>query len=153
MEIIRQALDAVTNARNLLSGYITVLNDEERISLPKMGEKSLSFVEKTGELSALNPQLCPPFFDPEGFRIDLEDAVNLRGLANVLKQFSQEVSDTMMCAGSEAYTQSLMNYATFGTAAKNKIPGAEALYEELKKRFPKNQGRKGAAADADAPAE
>jgi hypothetical protein len=41
-----------------------------------------------------------------------------------------------MVAGSEAYQSSLIFYNSVKMAARQDIPGAKAIYEELKKRFP-----------------
>jgi hypothetical protein len=41
-----------------------------------------------------------------------------------------------MTAGSEAYQAALIFYNSVKIAASQGIPGAKAVYEELKKRFP-----------------
>jgi hypothetical protein len=41
-----------------------------------------------------------------------------------------------MIAGSEAYQAALMFYKSVKMAAAQDIPGAKAVYEELKTRFP-----------------
>jgi hypothetical protein len=76
-----------------------------------MGDKSLAFVEKAEELAKNNPQFCPSYFDAEGLRIDLSDAVNLRPLANRLQQIQCDMEETMMVSGNEAITQALHSTA------------------------------------------
>jgi hypothetical protein len=54
---------------------------------------------------------------------------------NPLQQLSREVDDTAMLAGSEAFTQTLSFYNSVKQAARDNQPGAQALFDELKKRF------------------
>jgi hypothetical protein len=53
------------------------------------------------------------------------------------------VEDTIMVAGSEAYHAALAVYHNVQTAAKQDIPGAKAIYEDLKNRFPGGKRRSG----------
>jgi len=48
----------------------------------------------------------------------------------------------MTMAGSEAYIASLSFYNSAKDAAKRDIPGAKAVYEDLRLRFPQANGRK-----------
>jgi hypothetical protein len=45
--------------------------------MAKMGEKTLSFVEKAHEFAQQNPNLVPPFLDMAAFDTDFADAHNL----------------------------------------------------------------------------
>jgi hypothetical protein len=100
-----------------------------------MGDKSLAFVEKACELASVNPQFAPSYFNLEELKIDLADASNLLKLSNRLQQFSRKIEDTAMLAGSEAFTQALTFYNSVKQAARDNVPGAQPLFEELKKRF------------------
>jgi hypothetical protein len=136
-EIIDQALGKVNEAAASLDGYLYPLTSDDRQSVLKMGDKSLPFVEKTSELAKANPQFCPSYFNLDDLNIDLADVVNLRVLLNRLQQLTREVEDTIMLAGSEAYTQALSFYNAVKQAARDNVPGAEILLEELQKRFVK----------------
>jgi hypothetical protein len=132
---VEQALGKIDEAFDILRPNLYSLTPDDRQKLLKMGDKSLAFVEKTGELAASNPQFAPSYFNLDEFNIDLADAVNLRTVANRLQQLSREVDDTAMLAGSEAFTQALSYYNSVKQAARDNIPGAQALFDELKKRF------------------
>ncbi|MDR1338862.1 MAG: hypothetical protein LBK58_02225 [Prevotellaceae bacterium] len=134
-EAIEQALRKIDEAIAILHPNLYSLTPDDRQRLLKMGDKSLAFVEKTGELAETNPQFAPSYFDLSEFKTDFADAVNLRTVANRLQQFSREVDDTAMLAGSEAFTQALSYYNSVKQAARDNIPGAQALFDELKKRF------------------
>jgi hypothetical protein len=134
-DVVNEALRKFTEGYDILHPYLLALTTEERGSILKMGDKSVALVEKTVELAETNPQFCPPFFHLEDLKIDLADAVNLRVIRNRLQQLTREVDDTMMIAGSEAFTQTLSFYNVVKQAARDKIPGAQPLFDELKKRF------------------
>jgi hypothetical protein len=106
-----------------------------------MGEKTLSFVEKAHEAAAENPNLVPPFLDMAAFDIDFANAHNLRSLLLLTQQLHENVDDTTMVAGSEAYQFALIFYNSVKMAARQDIPGAKAIYRELKKRFPGHRHR------------
>jgi hypothetical protein len=149
-----QAIPAALLAENLtkmgeiatsLKPYLVNLTPEERRSLPKLGNKSLSFGEKAFEYAEANPELYPAFLNLEDFKIDMQDATGLRVLGITAQQISQGIEDTVMLAGSEAYHQALLFYGNVKTAAASNIPGAKTIYEDLKARFP-TTGRRAVAA-------
>ena len=134
----------IDEATEVLRPYLYPLKPEDRQSMLKMGDKSLAFVEKTSELAASNPQFCPSYLNLDELNIDIADAVNLRALNNRLQQLSREIEDTIMLAGSEAFTQSLSFYNSVKQAARDNVSGAESLFEELKKRFTTGRPKKNA---------
>jgi hypothetical protein len=134
-ELIEQVLKKIDEAIALLDGYLHSLTPEDRQKLFKMGDKSLALVEKTSELASTNPQFMPSYFNLADLNLDLADAVNLRILSNRLRQFLNEIDDTMMLAGSEALTQSLSFYNSVKQATRDNVPGAQPVFDELKKRF------------------
>jgi hypothetical protein len=141
-DIIDQVLGKFDEGIALLRPYLNPLTPEDRRTILKMGDKSLALVEKTSELAATNPQFCPSYFSLADLNIDLTDAVNLRVLLNRLEQITREVDDTVMLAGNEAFTQTLIFYNAVRQAADDNVPGARALYDELKKRFVIGRPRK-----------
>jgi hypothetical protein len=70
------------------------------------------------------------------FRTDFVDAHGLWTLHNLVMQLEEGISDTEMTAGSEAYQATLVFYKSVKMASAQDIPGAKAVYEELKTRFP-----------------
>jgi hypothetical protein len=113
-----------------------------------MGEKTLSFVEKSHDFALQNPNFCPPYLDMEAFNADFADAHNLQTLNNTALQLHESTDDTAMLAGSEAYQAALIFYNSVKIAARQDIPGAKAVYEELRKRFPGTK-RRSSGSEAD----
>jgi hypothetical protein len=142
VSIPQQELEVIkSNLRTVLAAlllYAKVLTAQERHDFPKMGEKTLSFVEKALELATEYPELCPDFVNIEEFKIDFADATGLRTLKNTADQVSQIIDDIILLAGSEAYQSALSFYSYVRLLTDRNVPQAKTVYEELKKRFPKN---------------
>jgi hypothetical protein len=102
-----------------------------------MGNKTLSFVEKALEYARRYPQLCPSYLNIKDFDIDMADAIGLRTVHISARQLFDNIDDTVMIAGSEAYKAALIFYNAVKAAAEQNIPGAKEIYSELKARFPR----------------
>ncbi|MDR1369585.1 MAG: hypothetical protein LBJ72_05595 [Dysgonamonadaceae bacterium] len=121
---------------SILLPYVTPLTPDERRIMAKMGEKTLSFVEKAHEFAVQNPNLVPPYLDMQAFDIDFADAHNLLAALLISQQLHENIDDTSMVAGSESDQAALVFYNSVKMAARQDIPGAKAVFEELRKRFP-----------------
>jgi hypothetical protein len=140
--VLTQAQTKLDEARALLAPYMLALTPAERRELPKMGEKTIAFVEKAYDFARQNPNLVPPYLEVDAFGIDFSDAHGLWTLLNTVQQFEQSIDDTEMIAGSEAYQAALVFYKSVKMAAAQDVPGAKAVYEELKTRFPRTGRRR-----------
>jgi hypothetical protein len=140
--ILTQAQAKIDEAKTLLVPYLLALTPAERHELPQMGEKTIAFVEKAYDFARQNPNLIPPYLDLGAFGADFSDAHGLWTLLNTVQQLEEGIGDTEMTAGSEAYQAALVFYKSVKMAAAQDIPGAKAVYEELKTRFPQRGGRR-----------
>jgi hypothetical protein len=136
VNVLAQAQSLAEQLRTLLNPYVHPLTPAERHDIPKMGEKTLSFVEKAYELAGLNPDLRPSYLKMETFAIDFNDAHNITPLFVTIRQTAENIDDTRMLAGSEAYHAALTFYNAVKRAAADDVPGAKSVYEALKARFP-----------------
>ncbi|MDR2193757.1 MAG: hypothetical protein LBP19_04725 [Treponema sp.] len=143
--VLTQAQTKIDEARTLLAPYLLALTPAERQGLPKMGEKTIGFVEKAYDFARQNPNLVPPYLEIDAFGVDFADAHGLWTLLNSVQQLEEGIDDTEMIAGSEAYQAALVFYKSVKMAAAQDVPGAKAVYEELKTRFPKTGRRRGAS--------
>ncbi|MCG8581886.1 MAG: hypothetical protein MI866_18310 [Bacteroidales bacterium] len=142
-DILMEAKSKLDEVGALMDTYLITLTKDERISRLKMGEKSLAFVTKAHEYSKQFPELRPSFFTQEEFDIDVETATGLLPIESALKSLSSQINDTVMQAGSEAYTQALLLYNNAKLAARNNVPGAKEVYDDLRSRFPNTRRRAG----------
>ncbi|MDR1215299.1 MAG: hypothetical protein LBK25_01295 [Treponema sp.] len=135
-DVLTQAQTKIDEVKTLLAPYVMALTPTERHELPKMGEKTISFVEKSYDFAKKNPNFVPTYLDIIAFGVDFDDAHGLWTLANSIRQLDENIEDTEMIAGSEAYQAALVFYKSVKMAAEQDIPGAKAVYEELRTRFP-----------------
>jgi hypothetical protein len=75
--------------------------------------------------------------------VDFADAHGLWGIQNKVRHLQETLDDTVMTAGSDAFHAALAFYNNVRRAAKQDVPGAKAIYEDLKARFPGGHRRRG----------
>jgi hypothetical protein len=134
-EKIAKALEAIKTLDEILREYLISLTAEDRKEVPKLGDRSLPFVNKTLDYSVTNPEFVPPYMSVPELRKDVEAVTQLNKIYWPLNQLVSHLSDTIMLAGSEAYSATLAYYNSVKQAAKMNVPGAKLIFEELSKRF------------------
>ncbi len=82
-----------------------------------------------------NPNLIPPYLDAAELIKDVILVKQLQPIQNLLNEFFDAVEGTYTAVGSEAYVESLTFYNTVRDASKRNVPGSEAIYQDLRKRF------------------
>lgn len=117
--------------------FLINLTPEERQSLPKMGDKTVAFVQKAIELAQQNPNLVPPYISLDELKKDFELSNKLKDILNAVARLFEKVSDTYIAVGSEAYTAALSFYNSAKAAAKMNVPGTDVIVNELAERFEK----------------
>ena len=127
---------AISILKEKLLPKLKTLTTDERVELPKMGDKTVAFVTKACEYCSQNPDLVPPFIDKNEFKIDVEAVESIRSIVNPLRQITDALNDTSLLSGSEAYQAALLFYNSVKSAGKSGIPSAEAIYNDLSARFP-----------------
>jgi hypothetical protein len=132
---VDKILDNIAECKSLLPGLKT-LTPKQRHECPKMGDASLPFVGKAKENCINNSNIAPPYLDITEFAIDVSDEAHLHTIETSVQQLLDAISDTRMLVGSEAYVAALMFYNSAKDAARHNIPGAKAIVDDLKKRFP-----------------
>ncbi|MDR2782966.1 MAG: hypothetical protein LBB48_03850, partial [Treponema sp.] len=108
--VLTQAQAKIDEARALLAPYMLALTAAERRELPKMGEKTIAFVEKAYDFARQNPNLVPPYLEVDTFGVDFADAHGFWTLLNTVQQLEEAIDDTELTAGSEAYQAALVFY-------------------------------------------
>jgi hypothetical protein len=134
-ELLNQILQRIDEAYNLLPVHVS-LNEDERTGGFKLGDKGVGFLEKGKDYMGQAPQFSPQYLDQtETFR-DANFSVKTNTIARKLMTFQKEVEDMCTIAGMEALSGILTYYNSVKNAAKDGIPAAKPIYEDLKKRFP-----------------
>ncbi|MCY1721408.1 hypothetical protein OU798_13715 [Prolixibacteraceae bacterium Z1-6] len=135
-EQVNQALQTLVT---VIESKLMTLTPEERKELPKMGDKTVAFVEKAVEYAQEYPQYMPAFIDVPEAKSDFEAVKDIRIIYNQLQRLCAEMDDSMTIAGSEAYTTALSVYKVLKNAASMGQPGAEKAVSELGERFPRGK--------------
>ena len=138
---VQTNLDAIKTA---LAPYLVSLTPEERKTMLRMADKTVAFVQKTTDYATTTPAFVPAFVELDELRQDVAAVAALTPLRQQLEQLALDTDSTMMTAGGEAYGHALTLYGNIKFLAKNKQPGAQAAYDDLRQRFPgsPNAGRK-----------
>jgi len=127
---------AIATLQTKLLPNLQTLTAQERIELPKMGDKTVAFVQKALEYGQQNKELVPSFLDMNALAIDVKAVQALRELAQGLNPITDALNDSMTLSGSEAYQGALVFYSNVKNAAKVKAPNAGTIYDDLSARFP-----------------
>ena len=138
-EVKQSVLQKLTEVDELLKPFLIALKPEERQSIPKMADGSAPFVGKTIGYCKTNPQFMPSYVNIPELEIDFKAVTDLTEFTYLCYKLRDGLKDTIVLSGSEAYVAALSYYNSVKNAAKMNVPGAKAIYEDLKKRF-ENQG-------------
>jgi hypothetical protein len=131
---IKQHIDGISA---ILDPKLHSLLPDEKRDLPKMGDKTVAFVEKALDYGEQYPIFIPNFINVPEAIIDFEAVRLLRNIYTPLNRLTNEIDDTMTLAGSEAYSSALSIYKILKNAATMGQPGAKEAAAELKNRFPR----------------
>lgn len=66
-----QIKTAITTLKTKLLPNLKTLSADERHELPKMGDKTVSFVKKTLDYCSSNTDIVPPFLDVAALKTDV----------------------------------------------------------------------------------
>lgn len=138
-----QALDAVRaniNAIRQQMPFLVGLTVEERVTMPKINEANKIFVEDCVNVMQNNGEFLPAYLDVAEVQRDLTLFSQLDAISVQLEKLLEQINDTKMLAGSEAFGTSLAAYRLFAAAAKAGLPGADSAYDRLKARFAQQGG-------------
>ena len=135
-EVLYNARMKLDETMTLLEPYLVRLAPSERRTLVKMEAKSLKFLEFTHELAVEYPDLFPTFAREDVFREEFVTVRELWALGAKLELLSNRVCDAEMAAGTHTLETAEAFFQTVKIAARHDIPGARAIYEDLKLRFP-----------------
>lgn len=131
-----QLVAAIQSINDILKPKLVDLSSSEIMTIPKMGEKTVDFVEKSLVHMEQNPTLVPAYVSTSDAESDMDGVRLLRTYYNPLEQITGMISDSSTLLGSEAYTAALSFYNAIKAAAKADVPGAKMIYNDLKSRFP-----------------
>jgi len=140
------------NAAQAVFPWLIGLTPEVRQSLPKMGKGGLDFVERTLIYGKEHPNLVTAFQDLDTQDHKLGLLKQIQRVLSILEPFCEELSDTYMLLGTEAYASARVFYNTAKAAAKMGVPGCDVIVKDLAERYKKqfsSTEKKGKASKAE----
>src|ERR1041385_5165049 len=123
--------------------FLVNLTNEDRKTIAKTGSDSLTFVTKALSGAQANPNIFPGSFDRAAFQRDVDLFAVLTELTTLANQIAEQIDDTRMAVGGEAFRQATQSYHYVKEAAKTE-PGLKGLADELGERFKRGGGGGGA---------
>jgi len=130
---IRAAFAVLTKK---LLPILKTLGEQDRKELPKIGERTMPFVEKSFEYVGRYADLVPAYLDVEAFRVDLQALKLLQTLERELAPIMDALADSIILVGSEAYQAALLFYNNLKLAIKINLGASATVYNDLSARFP-----------------
>src|SRR5438093_11396340 len=126
--------------------FLTDLTTTGRKSLSKLGDKTHAFVKKAVDIAAQHPQILPASHSVDDIRNSAQLFQSISTIRLALEQLNNQVNDTTIKVGNEAYTLARAVYA----ATKSRLagPNLATAADNLGKRY----GRKARPAKAGTPA-
>lgn len=132
---IQKVRDAFATIQEVMGPLYAKITKAQKTHLSKMSDGSLPFVQKALEFAETTPQFNPPFMDVGELRKDLVAYEQLKPFFVSATSLTDDFKSTYMLAGAEAYQMARLYYASVQLAARMGVPGAQAIYDELKKRY------------------
>jgi hypothetical protein len=138
--------EAKTNIKNAIKTiadnlpFLISLTDDERRGGMKLGDKTVGFLDKNFNYTQTNTALVPAYLDVAEYGKDYTVTKDLLEILQALHPLVQSIEDTYTQAGIEALSAALVFYNAVKMAAKQGVPGAKAIYDDLQKRFPGGSG-------------
>jgi|AGTN01.1.fsa_nt_gi hypothetical protein len=127
--------------------FLIDLSTEERKSLPKFGDKSVAFVNKSAEFAVQHSDVLPARLSLTEFNKDVKLYNQLFSITQTAKALVDKIEDTYLQVGAEAYSTALVVYANL-KANKNLFESSELVLDELSKRFLQKTKSENVTADA-----
>ena len=136
-------MDAAINTLQTILGPRYVQLDGEAIRrLPKMGEKSVAFVEDALEAAKDNPDTLPADFSVAEFDKALVVNKQMSRIDLRLEQITTGVSNMAILSGSSAMSRANQAYGFFQIGARTKA-ALKAVVERLSERYKRAKKEQG----------
>ena len=131
---------ATTDLNNSTKALNIVIDKEELKSLSKLGDIRIPFVEKVAQYAVSNPEFLAPFADVPEFTTDFKAFTDLREMVRPLRQIIDNLENSMMVSGSEAWDFARNYYKAVQFNARMGVPGAQTIYDDLRPLFEQKAG-------------
>jgi hypothetical protein len=136
LQLTSAEVDAIQTALATLTSSVPAspgLSKDDRMGLPKMGDKSRAFVRKALDLARLDASFLPRTFDVEEMEKDLNLFETLYPFLMAVTQLQERLEDLCLLSGSESYSAALVVYNNAKINGQGQ--DLDALVDSLGRRF------------------
>ena len=124
------------NAARALMPFLVSVANEDRNKITKFGDKSQAFDEKCADYEAQRPDLVPNFVSVPETTKDRTLIAQMKTINAILAQLADDGFCTELVLGGDIADSDKAFYGNARFAAANGVPGAQAIYDDLKQRYP-----------------
>lgn len=124
------------NAVRTLLPFLVNVPLNERNGIAKFGDKSQAFDSKCQDYEHQRADLVPAFVSVPEADKDRALRAKMKTINGVLGQLADDGFCTELVLGGDLADSDKAFYAAVRLAAANGVPGAQAIYEDLKQRYP-----------------
>jgi hypothetical protein len=133
-----QILTKINEIQALLP-FVVNLTPAERKRIPDIGTERSGMVAAFIAAMTAHPELVPSYVDMAELARDQTLRDDLLEIYLALLELTESVGDTLKLAGADMYVAFLSFYANVQQAAKRNVPGADTIYNDLKRFFPRGR--------------
>lgn len=140
--LIDQTKTTALELANLWQPHFITVDPAEREGMATMGPARAAVAKDAEEIVGADPKLMPNYKNASDFRVDLENARQLRPTLALLRNVVHELDTLLLVSETEAYETALAIYAHVTDAAQREGSAtAKAAAEKMATHFA-NRGRK-----------
>jgi len=137
------AEDAADVQQNLAAAkaklrFLLSLQTEDVVTLFKVGNAYLPFIDKAYQTMVAHPEIIPPVFNQEEFIQDYNLLSTLRPIFAQINELAESIQKTFTAVGSDALVAALEIYSAV-KQNKDKVPGLAATADEMAVFFKKSK--------------
>jgi hypothetical protein len=130
---------ALTVIENFMKAKLISLTPEQRKEYGRVGDGRINWLNKTNDFMVANPDTVPTFIDVAENTKDRLASQALNPLLSKITTLNTAFEDTLIVMLNDMYYNGLTYYKNIQILANNNVPGAGAIYDELKKEFEKSK--------------
>ncbi len=139
------AEDAAEVQKNLAAAkaklsFLLSLQTEDVISLFKVGNAYLPFIDKAYQTMVAHPEIIPLVFNKDEFIQDYNLLSTLRPIFTQINELAESIQKTFTAVGSDALVAALEVYSAV-KQNKDKVPGLASTAEEMGVFFKKSRAK------------
>ena len=129
----------LANAKSKLN-FLLSLQTEDVVTLFKVGNAYLPFLDKVYQVVDEHPEILPAVFDVVEFKKDYQLFKTLIPIQTQINELAEGLQKTSYAVGSDALVAALEVYAAV-KQHKDKVPGLNATADELAVFFKKSKAK------------